>query len=93
MDYFESMNTVLCQELVRFNRLIECIHSSLRDLQKALKGRQYIAQLLQLEFVVIALLVCFCIHVRPLWQSFVAMQITLHHHVGSMFLVHSGERK
>jgi dynein heavy chain len=32
------MNTVLCQELVRFNRLIATIHTSLTQLQKALKG-------------------------------------------------------
>lgn len=32
------MNTVLCQELVRFNRLIVTIHTSLVQLQKALKG-------------------------------------------------------
>lgn len=38
MDYYESMNTVLCQELVRFNRLIVTIHTSLTQLQKALKG-------------------------------------------------------
>ena len=37
-DYHESMNTVLCNELVRFNRLIEVIRSSLGSLQKALKG-------------------------------------------------------
>jgi len=39
VDYYESMNTVLCQELVRFNRLIVTIHTSLTQLQKALKGR------------------------------------------------------
>lgn len=38
VDYYESMNTVLCQELVRFNRLIATIHTSLTQLQKALKG-------------------------------------------------------
>jgi hypothetical protein len=40
VDYYESMNTVLCQELVRFNRLIVTIHTSLTQLQKALKGAQ-----------------------------------------------------
>lgn len=39
VDYYESMNTVLTQELVRFNRLIEVVHSSLSALQKALKGQ------------------------------------------------------
>jgi dynein heavy chain len=39
VDYYESMNTVLCQELVRFNRLIEVVHTSLASLQKALKGQ------------------------------------------------------
>ncbi|KAK9829119.1 hypothetical protein WJX72_004004 [[Myrmecia] bisecta] len=39
VDYNESMNTVLCQELVRFNRLVEVVHSSLKSLQKALKGQ------------------------------------------------------
>ncbi|EFJ50020.1 dynein heavy chain 6 [Volvox carteri f. nagariensis] len=38
VDYYESMNTVLCQELVRFNRLLEVIHDSLAALQKALRG-------------------------------------------------------
>ena len=30
---------VLCQELVRFNALVEVIHASLKNLQKALKGQ------------------------------------------------------
>lgn len=38
VDYYESMNTVLCQELVRFNRLLEVVHDSLAALQKALRG-------------------------------------------------------
>ena len=32
------MNTVLTQELVRFNRLIAVVHSTLRELKKAIKG-------------------------------------------------------
>ncbi|EAS00969.2 dynein heavy chain (macronuclear) [Tetrahymena thermophila SB210] len=34
----ESMNTVLTQELTRFNKLIKVVQSSLVDIQKALKG-------------------------------------------------------
>uniref|UniRef100_A0A8B9RU69 Dynein axonemal heavy chain 3 n=1 Tax=Accipiter nisus TaxID=211598 RepID=A0A8B9RU69_9AVES len=37
--YEESMNTVLRQELIRFNRLTEVIQSSLIDLGKAIKGQ------------------------------------------------------
>jgi dynein heavy chain, axonemal len=37
-DYNESMNTVLVQELVRYNRLLEVMKSSLVSLKKALKG-------------------------------------------------------
>ncbi|CAE7538086.1 Dnah1, partial [Symbiodinium microadriaticum] len=37
-DYHESMNTVLVQEAQRYNRLVKVMHSSLRELQKALKG-------------------------------------------------------
>lgn len=36
--YEESMNTVLIQEAIRFNKLLTKVHASLKELQKALKG-------------------------------------------------------
>ena len=36
--YSESMNTVLRQELIRFNRLTKVVRSTLINLQKAIKG-------------------------------------------------------
>jgi len=36
--YEESMNTVLQQECVRFNKVIDKLHKSLKDFRKALKG-------------------------------------------------------
>jgi dynein heavy chain len=36
--YEESMNTVLVQELIRFNKLTDRVRVALRDLQKALRG-------------------------------------------------------
>ena len=37
MIYTESMNTVLRQELIRYNRLISVVHSSLRNLARAIQ--------------------------------------------------------
>lgn len=42
--YSESMNTVLTQELVRFNRLLSEIHGSLKSLIKALKGEMVMTE-------------------------------------------------
>ncbi len=36
--YTESMNTVLRQELIRFNRLTAVVRSTLQNIQKAMKG-------------------------------------------------------
>ena len=46
-QYDESMNTVLVQELMRFNKLVNSIRSSLRDLQRAVKGQILMTQELQ----------------------------------------------
>jgi len=37
-EYNESMNTVLAQEVIRYNRLLVIMAKMLKDVQKALRG-------------------------------------------------------
>jgi len=47
IDYNQSMNTVLTQELDRFNGLIKVIVASLKDLKKAIKGEVLLSEELE----------------------------------------------
>jgi dynein heavy chain len=46
--YNESLNTVLVQEVIRFNRLLENVNKSLKDVLKAMKGIVVMSESLEL---------------------------------------------
>lgn len=72
MKYEESMNTVLTQEVIRYNKLLTAIRSSLREMLKALKGLVVMSQ--ALETMVDSL---FQNAVPDLWASKVWLEKTL----------------
>ncbi|CAD6235446.1 GSCOCG00007903001-RA-CDS, partial [Cotesia congregata] len=55
VDYKNSMNTVLKQELIRFNNLTKLIKDSLTTLQKAIKGQIVISTVLEQIFTSISI--------------------------------------
>jgi dynein heavy chain len=46
--YNESLNTVVVQEVIRFNRLLETVNKSLKDVLKAMKGIVVMSESLEL---------------------------------------------
>ena len=53
--YMNSMNTVLRQELIRFNRLTQVIKSTLKNVQKAVKGEVVMSPDLEEVFISISI--------------------------------------
>lgn len=47
-EYNESMNTVLAQEVIRYNRLLAVMAKMLRDVQKALVGEVVMSEDLEM---------------------------------------------
>merc|ERR1719428_211128 len=53
--YEESMNTVLCQELLRYNILIEVVVSSLQDVLKGIRGQLVMSAELEATYASLSL--------------------------------------
>lgn len=64
VSYSDSMNTVLCQELLRYRSLVEFIRQSLQTLLRAMKGQVVMSA--ELESVVASLLYN---RIPQLWQA------------------------